>query len=158
MASEKLRDSSVLSSTAYRAALILFCAMGCSNTTETRYAPGALRIETAQSSYQAGDTLSISLQNIGEVSVAYNLCPTFLEQHVGTEWISRGTPADLFSQTGCEPIASGLTPGGVAVLERRLPQILPPGNYRVRFEGFRTLLGPELLRPEYHVSNTFGIH
>ena len=147
----------MLSSPASRAALILVCTLACSSTTETRYAPGAIRVETARTAYQAGDVVSISLQNIGEVSVSYNLCPTFLEQQVGPEWISRGTPVDLFSQTGCEPNASGLAPGGVTLLERRLAPTLLPGTYRVRFERFRTLLGPELLRPEYHVSNTFLI-
>jgi hypothetical protein len=130
---------------------------GCMSASAPIYSTGVTRIETARPSYLGGDSLFVSISNVGSVDVWYALCPTHLEQFVGGRWIEQGSQVEGFAQDGCEPIAQSLRGGESVTVRRRIPITIPGGIYRVRFEGFRTMLGPEPLRPEYHASNSFTI-
>jgi|KBSSwiStaDraftv2_1062776.scaffolds.fasta_scaffold392213_2 hypothetical protein len=134
---------------------IVITAFGCNTGTGPKYADGAVDIRTASLAFAVGDSLVVNITNLSAHNVFYNLCPVFLEERVEGTWLSRGSPSDGFSQSGCEAIAMWLLPGESTVLKRRIPMSVPLGTYRIRFENYRIDGVP--LRPTYHLSNTFVI-
>jgi hypothetical protein len=134
---------------------ILGALSGCRSGTDLEYADGVVEIRTTKLDYAPGDSLFVSIMNLSAKNVFYNLCPVFLEQEVQGGWLARGSPSDLFSQTGCEAIALSLLPGQGAELRRQVPPSVPAGTYRIRLTNYRIDGLP--LRPEYHLSNTFMV-
>jgi hypothetical protein len=138
------------------ALVILSVGGGCGSGTDVEFADGAVEIRTTALSYALGDSLLVAITNLSEEAVFYNLCPVFLEQQIQGTWIARGTPAEGFSQDGCDAIALSLPPGQSTVLRRQIPMSVPSATYRIRFENYRIDGLP--LSPEYHISNTFAVH
>ena len=132
-------------------------AAACTSSTEIVYASGAAAITTSALILAPGDSITVTLTNSGATTLFVSPCPTYLEHETRSGWVQMGTAAELFSQAGCDATGAYITPGASIVIARRLPSVLPAGTYRIRFEGFRTTLGPAVLRPEYHISNHFRV-
>lgn len=123
--------------------------------TEPLLGDGALLVQTGAADYAAGDSVQLTLRNIGPVSLGYMPCPLLLDRREGIRWIEHGAP--LLSV--CDLIVLGLEPGEVRSQPVRLPDALPTGTYRFRFESLAPAdrFFEAKLPLEFRVSNPFVV-
>ncbi len=128
---------------------------GACSPTEPAVGEGAVVVQTQLPEYAAGDSVYLSIHNISQVAIGYVPCPLFLDRREGTRWIEHG-PALL---TICDLIVLGIEPGEVRSQPVRLPEMLPAGTYRLRFEGLAPAerFFETQLPLEFRVSNPFAV-
>jgi len=127
---------------------------GACSPTEPAIGDGVMLVQTHATEYEAGDSVYLSLSNVGRIGVDYMPCPLLLDRREGTRWIEHGPPIlDV-----CDLIVLRIEAGAVRSQPVRLPDELSPGTYRLRFES----LAPEdrisevKLPLEFRVSNPFA--
>jgi hypothetical protein len=61
--------------------------LACGNEPTGPGEPGVLRIEPTKASFSPGDTIKLTLHNLGEKNIVYNACGLTLERWNGTRWV-----------------------------------------------------------------------
>jgi hypothetical protein len=144
-----------------RAALLAtaaLCALaGCSrgSGTERTSQPVAFSdIAPERARYSPGDTTMITLRNVGVDELQYNLCAYRVERREETAWY---TAAEVPPErSACVLPAGRLAPGEAVAMAVPLPDGLPPGEYRVRFDWIARA-GGERLSPGERSSRSFRL-
>lgn len=132
----------------------LLIMVACSPT-EPALGEGVVLVQTPSAEYAAGDSVLLSIRNVGRVIIGYVPCPLLLDRRVGTRWVEHRPP--LLSV--CDAIVLGIEPGEVRPQPARLPEALPTGTYRFRFESLAPAeqFFATKLPLEFRVSNPFVV-
>lgn len=138
-----------------RGGLILVASIAACTSAATESANPVVRVETEFQEYAAGDTVELSVTNVSDRPLSYNICiETVLERRTNTEWspMPRATeqPPCLGAQFGLESAASA---SGLFVLASDLAA----GTYRYRVDALFESDGNTRVPEPQRVSNTFEV-
>lgn len=136
----------MLASIVRRAGLILvvLALAGCrSSTAADRF----VEVTTDRREYRTGNVVTVTVTNVSAEPIGYNLCVHRIERRTAGGW----RMASAFPPPGsaCIAILLTLEPGASTAIQVRLPQELPGGIYRVRFES------PDVTTPSFRVEPGF---
>jgi hypothetical protein len=125
----------LMSNPSLRALILSACFVAlpaCGSSVTSIAGEGDARIVADQSSYAPGESVRLTIYNVGDLTVGYMPCPVVLERLVGNDWV---TADPQVANDPCDMIVHALDPGANAFLaEKALPSGLDPGTYRLRFE------------------------
>ena len=93
-----------------------------------------LRITPDETAYVSGSMATITVQNLGDEVLFYNLCPTIIERREGFAWIS----LNYESLKLCNAALFQLQPGESVSEQVELPTVSGSGTYRVVFPYIST--------------------
>ena len=110
--------------------------LGCSTSSGPSGGRAVARIATTLSTYRAGDSIEVTIENIGLVSIGYSSCPLLVDRATGLQWSEVGV-LDWYEFDACELLVQPMAPGETRSLRARLNPDLTSGTYRLRFEGLR---------------------
>jgi uncharacterized protein (DUF58 family) len=124
--------------------LVALALAGCRNPAA---ADRRVEVTTDRRAYRAGNAVTVTVTNVSDEPVGHNLCVHRIERRAGDGW----RVASTFPPPGsaCIAILLTLEPGASTTTRVRLPQDLPAGIYRVRFES------PDLATPSIRVEPGF---
>ena len=128
---------------------LLLMNMSCSSSSTVEHQT-LLRIQTSQDAYNSGDSITISVRNVGDQAVAFFACPVYLDRTGETGW-TEFAPMPGYRDDDCDLMSTPLLPGASIVLHARLPES-PDGTYRLRLDGLL-----RQVKPVSRISNTFII-
>lgn len=126
------------------AMLVALALAGCGSSTA---ADQRVAVTTDQREYRTGNLVTVTVTNVSDEPVGYNLCVHRIERRTGDGW----RVASAFPPPGsaCVDILLTLQPGASTAIQVQLPQDLAAGVYRVRFES------PVLATPPFRVEPGF---
>lgn len=93
-----------------------------------------LRITPDETAYVSGSTATLTVQNLGDEVLFYNLCPTIIERREGFGWVS----LNFESLELCNAALFQLQPGESVSEQVMLPTVSGSGTYRVVFPYIST--------------------
>ena len=142
--------------TTLRAAMLAALGGACSSNSGPSVGDAAmLQIETSQTTYARGDSVHVTITNVGLTAVRYFPCPLLLDRAAGATWTEVG-PLPQFAAGDCDLMAVPLRPGEVTRLSTQLRNSLEAGTYRLRFERLRA--DPVTPLPlQSRVTNAFSV-
>jgi hypothetical protein len=112
-----------------------------------------LRITPGETAYVSGGTATLTVQNLSDAVLFYNLCPTEVDRREGRDWVTLNSePLKL-----CNAALFQLQPGEAVTEQVELPSISGKGTYRVVFPYISTeVKGGEIPR-ERKASEPFTV-
>jgi hypothetical protein len=132
------------------AAAALVALAACESATSP--APG-LRITPNETAYVSGGTAIITVANLGDQAVFYNLCPVRFERRAGFGW----TELSFESLKLCNAALYQLQPGESITEQVELPSVSGTGTYRVVFPVISTRANGGELPHERKASEPFTV-
>ncbi|HET7231530.1 MAG TPA: hypothetical protein VFJ16_16085 [Longimicrobium sp.] len=107
----------------------------CGGAKEIATLPGGttLEITTDRSAYAAGTNVGLTVRNVGEQTVEYDMCRREFQRLSGSGWATVYVEIPPCLQTFA---ALRLAPGEVISGAATLPAGLQAGRYRIYFPGF----------------------
>lgn len=124
--------------------LVALALGGCRSSTS---ADPRVDVTTDQREYRTGNVVTVTVTNVSAEPIGYNLCVHRIERRTADGW----RVASAFPPPGsaCIAILLTLEPGASTAIQVQLPQDLPAGIYRVRFES------PAVTTPPFRVEPGF---
>lgn len=135
------------------ALIALLGAAGCDSGALVESDWAFVHVTTGESSYSPGDSVIVTLRNVGRVNVSFKPCPSWLDRASGESW-TVATIADWYAADACEPVSTSLLPGDSTEFQLRLNPGLVPGTYRLRFDGLQSSVEISVAG---RVSNSFAV-
>ncbi|HEX8830696.1 MAG TPA: hypothetical protein VF705_05985 [Longimicrobium sp.] len=107
----------------------------CGGVKEIATLPGSTTLEITpdRSSYATGTNVGLTVRNVGEQTVEYNLCRREFQRESGAGWTTVYVEIPPCPQTFA---ALRLAPGETITGTVTLPADLQSGRYRIYFPGF----------------------
>jgi hypothetical protein len=87
-----------------------------------------VQLTTDKTAYTAGNDAIVTLRNLGDLPVTYNLCDYHLQHSTSVGWITQ-----IHGGLPCMAVITVLQPGDSASAPVPLPETLPSGTYRVYY-------------------------
>jgi hypothetical protein len=112
-----------------------------------------LRITPNETAYVSGGTATLTVQNLSDEVLFYNLCPAEFERREGQGWVT----LDFEPLKLCNAALFQLQPGESASEQVKLPTVSGTDTYRVVFPYISTSAGGGELPRERKASKPFTV-
>lgn len=133
---------------------LALCLGACDFVLHPVVPPPVVQVTTDRSAYTRGEEGQVTIANLSDDPVQYNLCRREVERREVAGWNVVWTDPPVGSECGSE--AYLLPPGGSLLVGMALPADLAPGTYRMRFLWL-SADGSDALPSTQRTTNSFEI-